>query len=122
MNYINVNSDEEDKGFRVSYEENNNVGFSFIINKKILRILSQNLDFPEFIFQGTNQTRKRIIGNGKIYSKNEVIYEGNINYNLFPQFIDESNNNWLIIDVESNRFKLSQELENVELVNVNVRR
>ena len=80
------------------------------------------MDFPEFIFQGSHESKRRIIGNGKIYSNNNIIYEGNINYNLFPQFIDESNNNRLIIDIESKRFNLSQEIGNVELVNVNVRR
>ena len=86
------------------------------------RILSQKLDFPEFIFEGPNYKRSRILGNGNIYQNNNIVFQGRINYNLFPQYVQENNTNRLIIDVESKRFTLSQEISEDELVNINVRR
>ena len=86
------------------------------------RILSPNLDFPEFIFEGPNYKTSRILGNGNIYQNNNIVFQGRINYNLFPQYVQENNTNRLIIDVESKRFKLSQEISEDELVNINVRR
>ena len=123
--HCNLNADEEDKGYMLNYKEYDNVAFSFIMNREDStksRILSQNLDFPEFIFEGPNYKRSRIIGNGNIYLNNNIVFNGKINYNLFPQYVKENNSNRLIIDVESKRFKLSQEISEDELVNINVRR
>ena len=124
--HLNINGDEEDRGYTVTYHENDNVSFSFIIDKedsKNIRILSQNLDSPEFIFEGTNSRSNRIFGEGKIYLNNNLYYTGQINYNLFPQYVHENNiNNRLIFDVVSKRFKLSQEIQEDELININQRR
>lgn len=122
--HCSINQEEEDRGYSVAYQENDNVNFSFIIDKENstrIRILSQNLDFPEFIFEGRTARKSRIFGVGNIYSQNALVYHGQINYNLFPQFVQEDNNNRLIIDVEAKRFKLSQEISE-ELVDINIRR
>lgn len=123
--HCNINQDAEDKGFSLSYQENGNVAFSYIMNKEDLRssrILSQNLDFPEFIFEGNLHSSRKIIGDGNIYLGDNIVYHGQINYNLFPQFVQENNMNRLIIDVEAKRFKLSQEINENELINITVRR
>ena len=121
--HCNINSDVEEKGYSLTYQENGNVAFSFIMNKEDLKkskILSQNMDFPEYIFEGNLAQSRRIIGDGNIYFGDNIVYRGKINYNLFPQFVQEKNDNDLIIRVEAKRFKLSQEINEDELVNINV--
>ena len=123
--HCNINFDEEDRGYSVTYQENDNVSFSFIMNKEDItksRALSQNLDFPDFIFEENNAKNRKIFGEGNIYLDNNIVYKGKINYNLFPQEIQENDNNRLIIDVEAKRFKLSQEIKEDELIRLNVRR
>ena len=53
---------------------------------------------------------------------NAYTHPGKINYNLFPQYVSENNNNRLIMDVESKRFTLSQEINEDELITINQRR
>ena len=123
--HININHEEEDRGFTITYKENDNVSFSFIIDDSDStrnRVFSQNLDFQEFIFEGSTLARNRILGEGNIYLNNELVYTGKINYNLFPQYVQENNNNRLIMDVESKRFTLSQEINEDELITINQRR
>ena len=123
--HLDINQEEEDRGYTVSYQENENVSFTFIVDREDstrVRFLSQNLDFPEYIFEGGASRRSRILGEGNIYSGNNLVYHGQINYNLFPQSVQENNNNRLIIDVVAKRFKLSQELNEEEFLNLNVRR
>lgn len=124
LNY-KINQEEEDRGYTITYQENDNVAFSYIIDNADstrTRILSQNLDFPEYIFEGNTARRSRIFGEGSIYLGNDLVYSGKINYNLFPQYVQENNNNRLIMDVEAKRFKLSQEIIEDELINMNIRR
>ena len=123
--HCNINGDEEDRGYSITYQENDNIAFSFIMSKediKKTRVLSQNLDFPDYIFEGNNSRYRRIIGEGNIYLDNNIVYHGQMNYNLFPQRIHENDPNRLIIDVEAKRFKLSQEIIEDELIRINARR
>ena len=57
------------------------------------------MDFPEYIFEWNIYNNRRIIGDGNIYSGDNIVYHDKINYNLFPQFVQENNSNRLIIDV-----------------------
>ena len=98
--HINIISDQEEKGFNVRYEEYGNLGFTFITNTNNINnilYLSQNLEYPNYVFKGTVYHNYRINGNGSIFALNsntdQPIYNGNINFNLFPQFVDENNNN-----------------------------
>ena len=122
----NINGDEEDRGYSLSYQENDNIAFSFVVNKEDISksiVLSRNLDFPEFYFQGNHASYRRVLGEGKIYLNNRKVYQGHINYNLFPQKIQENDDeNELIIDYVNKRFKLSQEIDDNELTNLNVRK
>ena len=128
---VETNEDLEDRGYSLEYKENENIAFSFVINENDIKessILSQNIDCPEFFFEGTHSRYERIIGDGKIYqfkNNKEVkeVYRGKINHNLFPQFIQEDDKNELIVEVESRRFQLSQEInENEDQMTLNIRR
>ena len=123
--HLNIKEDEEGNGYSLNYKEDENVAFSFVMNRQDTsktRMLSQNLYFPEYIFEGNRANSNRIISQGFIYNNNNIVYTGQINYNLFPQNINENNNNRLIIDVEAKRFQLSEEIGENELVNLNQRR
>ena len=123
----NITADQEDRGYSLTYQENDDIAFSFIMNKEDIKNskkLSQNLDFPEYIFEGNQAKNRRILGEGKIYEINKknneenfkLVFTGHINYNLFPQKIQENDQSDLIVRVLSRRFKLSQEIKEDELV------
>ena len=118
-----INAEEEDKGFSLIYQENDNVAFSFVIDKENMeknKLFSQNKDFPEYTFVGNVANCRKIINNGNIYRGKELVYTGKINFNLFPQFIQEDNNNTLIAELEDKRFRLSNEIKEDELVRINI--
>lgn len=121
---FNINAEEEDKGYRIDYQENDNIAFTYILNKEDytkIKILSQNLDFQELIFEGNKASSGRIVDQGKVYRGNELVYQGKINYNLIPQFVSEDNNNRLIVEVTEKRLKFSQDIKEDALINMNVR-
>lgn len=122
----NITADQEDRGYSLTYQENDDIAFSFILNKEDIKnsiILSQNLDFPEYIFEGNQTKNRRILGEGKIYEINKKNNEENFK-KVFSSILiiiyflkfQENDQNDLIVRVVSRRFKLSQEIKEDELV------
>ena len=112
--HINMNAPPEERGYSVEYKEFGDLSFTFIMNTRNLKkiFLSQNLDYPEFVFKGENEYNHRIMGEGSIYTleslERKPIYNGKIILNSFPQNIRENDNNQLVVDVTMKRFNLAE--------------
>lgn len=122
---INIISEQESNGYYINFKEYGNVDYSFLTNKEKLKNIidyvsqKQNLEYPEYVFKGT---KYRITRDGCIYylnsSNSRHILLGKINYNLFPQFIQERyNNNHLIVDVNRCRYDI-EELKDLTVLNI----
>ena len=119
---INIISEQESSGYYVNFK---NVVYSFLTNKEKLRnifdILSHNSDNEFYV----KDTKYKITNNGYIYCLNsnniQYILLGKINYNLFPQFIQEdnrnNNNSMLIVDVNRCRYDIT-ELKDLTVLNI----
>ena len=116
--------EQEEKGYSLDYREDDNVCFSVVVNREDTEdifFVSKFLDNSEITFVGYNAYNRRIVNKGFIYKDNELVFGGNINYNLFPYYLKESDENKLIFEVCSKRFALSNEIPENELLNINIK-
>ena len=124
---LNINPDEEENGNSLDYHEDGSIFSCLKINKNDPnnnQLFTQNLDFPQYIFTGSSYYRRRIIGEGAIYQNVEnnfiKVYEGFINYNLFPNFMDDKNCKGPLVDkVKNNICEIIRKSLNSKNRNIN---
>ena len=114
-NIYNIKPELDNKGFSICYRQDECIFSAFILddnNPKKIISLSQNYEYPEYIFTGKKSYNGRIIGESTVYrydGKNfDEIYFGEINHNTFPQFVvgDKSK---IRCEAMDNRFELTGE-------------
>ena len=90
----NIKPELDNNGFSIVYRQDECTCSIFIIdenNPKKIFSLSQNSEYPEYIFTGENSYKGRIIGKSTVYSFDgkefDKVYFGEINHNTFPQYV-----------------------------------
>ena len=118
-NIYNIKPELDNKGFSICYRQDECTFSAFIIdenNPKKIFSLSQNNEYPEYIFTGENSYKGRIIGGSTVYcfdGKNfDKVYFGEINHNTFPQYDvknKDKNKDKIRIKALENRLELTGE-------------
>ena len=74
-------------------------------------IISQNNEYPEYIFIGINTYKGRIIGDSTIYRYDgktfDKVYFCEVNHNIFPQFTKGNKSELRCEAIMENRFELA---------------